>query len=131
MDGVDYWVWKALTCVRPRKVILEYNPIWGPEASVTVPYKEDFRLDMSKKPYYASALLSAFEKLGRERGCRLVGVQRLGFNAVFLRSDVGADLVPGITPAECFARHPLLRQWVPSWVPSATERPEFGEVVEV
>jgi hypothetical protein len=131
MDGVDYWVWKALTCVRPRAVILEYNPYWGPEASVTVPYREDFRMDMSKLPYYHSASLSAYEKLGRERGYRLVGAQRLGFNAVFLRSDVGADLVPGLTPAEFFERHPFLRYWSPAWLPSAAERPEFRDVVEV
>jgi hypothetical protein len=129
MDGVDYWVWKALTCARPRAVILEYNPTWGPEASVTVPYREDFRMDLSKQPYYASASLSAYAKLGRERGYRLVGVHRLGFNAVFLRSDVGADLVPGITPAECFERHPVLRHWSPAWLPA--DRPEFRDVVEV
>jgi hypothetical protein len=96
-----------------------------------VPYKEDFRLDMSKKPHYAPASLSAYAKLGRERGCRLVGAQRLGFNAVFLHSDVGADLFPGITPAEYFQRHPLLRQWSPARLPSVAGRPEFAEVVEV
>ena len=25
MDGVDFWIWKALTCINPRVVVLEYN----------------------------------------------------------------------------------------------------------
>jgi hypothetical protein len=131
MDGIDFWVWKALTVVRPRAVILEFIGRWGPEMSVTVPYRTDFRLDLSKRPYYCGASLSAFAKLGREKGYRLVGLQRLGFNALFLRADTGADLFPELTPAECFARHPVLRQWDRDWIPSTADRPEWGEVVEV
>ncbi len=37
MDGVDYWVWKAIKCITPRVVVLEYNPVLGPDLSVTVP----------------------------------------------------------------------------------------------
>jgi hypothetical protein len=131
IDGIDYWVWKALTVVRPRAVILECNGVWGPHLSVSVPYRPDFRLDFSKQPYYCGASLAAFVKLGREKGYRLVGLQRLGFNALFLRSDTGADLFPELTPAECFARHPALRTWSPDRMPSAADRPEWGEVVEV
>jgi hypothetical protein len=41
--------------------------------------------------------------LGREKGYRLVGVQRLGFNAFFVREDIGAQLLPEITPAHVYA----------------------------
>jgi hypothetical protein len=29
MDGVDYWIWKAIKCVSPRVVVLEYNNRWN------------------------------------------------------------------------------------------------------
>jgi len=31
MDGVDYWIWKAIDCIEPRVVVLEYNWVWGPD----------------------------------------------------------------------------------------------------
>ncbi|HTU21711.1 MAG TPA: hypothetical protein VMG10_26980, partial [Gemmataceae bacterium] len=44
MDGMDFWVWKALTCIRPRVVVLEVNTRWGPHASVALPYQPDFQM---------------------------------------------------------------------------------------
>ena len=132
LDGMDYWIWKALTAVVPRAVILEFNPVWGPHLSVSVPYKADFRFDyFSKRPYYCGASLAAWAKLCREKRYRLVGVQSLGFNAVFLRSDVGTELFPEVSPVECFERNPTLRTWHPDWIPSGADHPEWGELVEV
>jgi hypothetical protein len=131
LDGIDYWIWKALTAVRPRVVILEINGVWGPHLSVTVPCRPDFRTDYSKQPYYCGASLSAFVKVGRQKGYRLIGSQRFGFNAVFMRSDVGVDFFPGISTDEYWERNPRLRTWDPNVVPSVANRPEFGEVIEV
>jgi hypothetical protein len=128
---VDYWIWKAMTCVRPRVVLLEFNFRWGPERAVTVPYRPDFRAPRDKHPWGGGASLAAFARLGRERGYRLVGTHRLFFNAVFLRSDVGGDLFPEISTAEAFARNPILRRWTPGVLPSRTERPDYWDVVEV
>lgn len=131
LDGMDYWVWKALTCIRPRVVVLEFTALWGPYRAVTLPYKSDFRINWERQPWCHGASLPAYVKLGRERGYRLVGTNRFGFNAVFLRSDVGVDLIPEVTPAECFQRVPLLRNWNPDWLPSREDRPEWHDVVEV
>lgn len=131
LDGMDYWIWKALTTVVPRAVILEFNAVWGPHLSVSVPYKADFRLDVSKRPYYCGASLAAWAKLCREKRYRLVGVLSVGFNAVFLRSDVGTELFPEVSPVECFERNPTLRTWHPDWIPSGADHPEWGELVEV
>ncbi|MHB1424575.1 MAG: hypothetical protein ACYC3I_15500 [Gemmataceae bacterium] len=131
MDGMDFWVWKALTCIRPRVVVLEINARWGPHKSVTLPYQPDFRLDWDRHPWCQGASLSAFVKLGRQRGYRLVGTHRLGVNAVFLRSDIGADLFPEVTPLECYQRIPVLRHWKPEWIPPREERPEWHDVVEI
>jgi hypothetical protein len=131
IDGMDYWVWKAIQCISPRVIILEFNPVWGPHRAVSVPYQPDFRIDYDRRPYYTGASLAAFAKLARERGYRLVGTQRLGFNALFVRSGVGEDLLPGISPAQCFEQHPVLRTWGPHWIPDLPERPEWKNTVRV
>jgi hypothetical protein len=116
IDGIDYWVWRAIRCAQPRVIVLEFNPHLGPERALTLPYDPHFRLDLSDQPYQAGASLPAFVKLGREKGYRLIGGASLGFNAFFVRNDVGADLIPERTPAECFAHVERLRDYGPSWL---------------
>jgi hypothetical protein len=107
IDGMDYWVWKALSVVSPRVVIAEIQAIWKCDASVTVPYKADFRTEyIDGFGVYSGASLPAFVKLAKDKGYRLVGCQRYGFNAVFLRNDVGADVLPAVAPESCFG-HPF------------------------
>ena len=43
-------------------------------------------------------------KLGRKKGYRLVGVQRLGFNAVFVADGVGEELLPEVSAESCADR---------------------------
>lgn len=50
IDGNDYWIWKALTVVKPRVVVVEYNCLWGPDKSVTIPYKPDFVAHQNPEP---------------------------------------------------------------------------------
>ncbi len=103
IDGVDYWIWKALEVVKPRVVVAEYQDIWG-EKSVTIPYKPDFcRYDIH--PDYCSASLPAIVKLAKEKGYRLVGCNRLGYNAFFIKNGIGEKIFPEITVKECLV-HP-------------------------
>lgn len=113
VDGNDYWIWKALTCVEPRVVVLEFNTSCGPQASVAMSYRPDYRLDMSSQPYRCGASLRAFVNLGKTKGYRLVGIQSLGFNAFFVRNGIGEDLLPEVSPEECFQRNDRLRYWMP------------------
>lgn len=53
---------------------------------------------------YSGASLPAFVKLGRKKGYRLVGVQRLGFNAVFVADGVGEELLPEVSAESCADR---------------------------
>lgn len=100
LDGVDYWIWKSLNVIQPRVVVVEYMNIWGSDRSVTVPYKPDFnRFDTH--PDYFGASLSAFVKLGRSKGYRLVGCNQCGFNAFFVHSGIGEDIFPEIPPERC------------------------------
>jgi hypothetical protein len=102
IDGIDYWVWKALDAARPRVVVVEYQCIWGAERSVAVPYRADFSpVYVGKYGVYNSASLPAFVKLGREKGYRLVGSQRYGYNAFFVREDLAAPVFPEATAESC------------------------------
>src|SRR5581483_2678508 len=77
MDGIDYWVWQAIDCINPRVVVLEYNNLLGPDVSLTVPCKPDFRsaAEDGHVNYYGASL-PAFVKLGKQKGYRLVGCER-------------------------------------------------------
>ena len=101
IDGMDYWLWKKMTVVRPRVVIIETQTFWGPERSVTVPYNPKFNRS-NIHPDYFGASIQAFVKLGREKGYRLVGCNRFGFNIIFVRNDIGIDVLPEIGAEECF-----------------------------
>jgi len=48
------------------------------------------------------ASLSAFVKLSRRKGYRLVGVNRYGYNAFFVRNGLHLDLLPEIDVRDCF-----------------------------
>lgn len=105
VDGVDYWLWKAIDVVQPRVVVLEYNNRWSSEQSVTVPYAADFRCP---DPYqdaegYFGASLPAFVKLGREKGYRLVGANGPNTNAFFIRNGVGDDFFPEVSAESCLS----------------------------
>lgn len=101
IDGNDYWVLDAIQCIAPRVIILEFNAVWGAERAVTIPYDPNFVFEPNPVPY-AGASLPAFVKLLSGRGYRLVGVERLGFNAVFVRNDLAPEFLPGVTAEECF-----------------------------
>jgi hypothetical protein len=102
VDGNDYWIWKALDCVSPRVVVLEFNAGFGPDVSASMSYQPDFRLDYTIQPYRCGARLPAFVKLARARGYRLVGVQSRGFNAFFVRNGIGDELLPERSVMECY-----------------------------
>ena len=96
LDGVDYWIWEAIEDVSPRVVVLEYQDILGPERSWSVPYADDFTSQrypvVDGMPNFAGASLPAFVKLGRRKGYRLVGVNRLGYNAFFIKNGLAVTI---------------------------------------
>lgn len=102
IDGVDYWIWKALEAVEPRVVVVEYHNVLG-EKSVTVPYKSDFnRFDIH--PDYMGASLPAFVKLGKQKGYRLVGCNRYGYNAFFIKNGIGENIIPEVSIGDCLSQ---------------------------
>jgi len=98
IDGMDYWVWKAISVIQPQVVVCEtHNPI-PPDKALTVPYDPQFVFESEN---YRGASLSAMCKLGRDKGYRLVGTHRFGFNAFFIKNGVAEEVFPEVQPASC------------------------------
>ena len=103
LDGVDFWVWQALDCIKPRVVVIEYNSGWWAQDALTVPYADDFRCHGR----YRGASLAAFVALARRKGYRLVGAERRQVNAFFVAQGVGEDCLPEVDLAGCLGLRPF------------------------
>jgi len=103
IDGMDYWVWDAVSACSPRVVAIEYNWLFGPERTVTIPYSSEFDLGAIGNRGYRGASLAALAHLGKTKGYRLVATERV--NAFFLRNDLGPQ-IREIEPARGY-RAPL------------------------
>jgi hypothetical protein len=106
VDGVDYWLWKAVRVVSPRLVVIEYNASFGPTRSVTVPYDPQFRCRREGPgSLYHGASLAALELLGKRLGYALVAVESAGVNAFFARQDLCPPALAGKSSAELYRPH--------------------------
>lgn len=94
IDGVDYWVWEAINCASPQIVIVEYNSVFGDLLPLSVPYKSDY---VRRKAHYSNLYyglsIRAAEYLAAKRGYTLVGTNRAGSNAFFIRNDRASDIL--------------------------------------
>jgi hypothetical protein len=89
IDGNDYWVWQALDVIDPDIVICEYQAVFGDLHPIAMPYREDFsRLDAHSSGLYYGCSVRALEYLAEKKGYRLVGSNRAGNNAFFVRNDL-------------------------------------------
>jgi hypothetical protein len=85
IDGNDYYVWEATTAFSPSVVVIEYNASFGPRASCTIEYNPSHYW---RKDRYYGASLTALAELGRRLGYALIGSDRRGINAFFVRRDL-------------------------------------------
>jgi hypothetical protein len=99
IDGIDFWVWEALSACTPRVVAVEYNWLFGPDRAVTVPNDPEFRVGAPGTRSYRGASLAALVHLGRRKGYRLVATERV--NAIFLRNEIAIE-IPEIDVARGF-----------------------------
>ena len=97
MDGNDYWIWKAIEAIRPRLVVAETHDIVPSELSLTIPYDPTFNAWTSPQPDFRSVSLKAMTELSRQKGYRLIGAHRHGFNVFYLRNDIAPDLFPEVS----------------------------------
>jgi hypothetical protein len=90
IDGNDYHIWKAIDCVNPRVVCIEYNAKFPPNFEWIMKYDENHIWDgISDK---SGASLKSLEILGNELGYQLVGTNLNGVNAFFVRKELTKDL---------------------------------------
>ncbi|MDX2129371.1 MAG: hypothetical protein SFU91_10085 [Chloroherpetonaceae bacterium] len=96
IDGNDYWVWKEITVISPIIVVLEYNYRFGKEGAYTIPYDPNFYREKSPHRTLFGASLKAFEELGEKKGYKLLGTNKAGLNAFFIREDwlIKGNLTP-------------------------------------
>ena len=86
--------------------------------------------------FISGASLPAFVKLGKKKGYRLVGCQGYGFNAFFVRNDVGQDIFTEVPAERCFSHpfaswaHDKLLPMVKNleWATSMTDRASHGSM---
>ena len=105
IDGNDYWVWRAISVISPRIVVVEYNSRLGPDNAVTIPYRADFERGKAHHAMiYYGASLRALWKLAQEKGYALVGCNGAGNNAFFVRSDVVPPALRAADTREVFVR---------------------------
>ncbi len=114
IDGNDYWLWKALASYRPRIVVIEYNAAYEPPERWIMTYNPSHT--WGRDTYYGASLAS-LEALGRRLGYALVGTDRNGVNAFFVRRDLLA--VSGFPERSASqAYHPLFVHHPPGTGPS-------------
>lgn len=88
IDGNDYHIWKAITCVNPILVIMEYNSIFGSNQAWTIPYEPNFvRQNKHYSHLYCGCSLLSYCDLAEEKGYAFIGSNRAGNNAYFVRKD--------------------------------------------
>lgn len=102
IDGNDYWVWKVINVVNPRVIVAEYNAALGLKL-ITIKYNPNFRY---KGDSYFGVSLAALAKLLKEKGYILVGCDRYGHDAFFVRKDVAHDKLIELSPKEAFYPNP-------------------------
>jgi len=85
IDGNDYHVWEAITAVKPRVVVIEYNAKFRPPMRWVLDYNPTHRWDGSDQ---FGASLESLVDLGQRKGYRLVGCNITGTNAFFVKSEL-------------------------------------------
>jgi len=122
IDGNDIWVWKAISSIQPRVVVIEYNATYAPPLSIAAPYVAD---QIYAGTNYFGASLCALAKVGDQKGYNLVGCSFRGNNAIFVRKEDCGDLFHSPFTAEEHyepIRYACIAPWgyVPDFGPFST-----------
>lgn len=88
IDGNDYFVWDAITCVSPRVLVMEYNAKFAPPIRYCMDYDPKHQWDYTD---HGGVSLKFIEEKAAQKGYSLVGCSLSGANAFFVRNDLLAD----------------------------------------
>lgn len=110
VDGNDWWLWHELEVINPRLIAVEFNCVPELEHALVMPYKADFyKGQPGTVPFAYGATLPAFVSLAKTRDYRLIGVDRHGINAFFLRNDIGQDVFAEAQPEDFLTNNPFVQ----------------------
>lgn len=104
IDGNDYWIWESLEIIQPKVVIIECQLAFGLEEKV-IPYREDFKEDVRNSNNYGASAF-ALQKLGMQKGYRLVGANEYGNNLFFIKNGLAEIQLPEVS-VESLLQHPF------------------------
>jgi hypothetical protein len=88
IDGNDYFVWDAITCISPRVLIMEYNAKFAPPIHYCMDYDPKHMWDYTD---HGGVSLKFIEEKAAVKGYALVGCSLSGANAFFVRTDLLGD----------------------------------------
>lgn len=90
IDGIDYYLADVIleSGFKPKIFVVEYNSAFGPEKSLSVPYRADFRRGQAAgDDLYYGCSVAAWKYLFGRHGYTFVTVDLNGVNAFFIRSE--------------------------------------------
>ena len=108
IDGNDHWIWDAIDCITPRIVVIETHTEHRMQ-DVESPYRPDFDWRKVAEDGSVGASPIAMTRVADKLGYRLVGSNRYGFNAFFVRNGLADGVVPTVGP-EALLHHDWSRE---------------------
>jgi len=102
IDGNDYYIWEAISEINPRLCVFETHNVIPGDLSLTIPYSDQFNCwdKVGFEQDFRSVSLLAMNKLSQNKGYRLIGGHRHGFNVFFLRNDINIEQFPEVSIKE-------------------------------
>lgn len=95
IDGIDYHVMRMLFEENffPKIICAEYNPSFGPEKSLTIPYTPNFdRIKSHSSGLYYGISVSGWKNFLAKHNYEFVTVCRNGVNAFFIRKNAFPEI---------------------------------------
>jgi hypothetical protein len=108
IDSVDLYIAKQIE-VKARVVVVEFNNLWGPDESFSVPNIDGFQRELGDFLYGGASLL-AYDRVMSAKGYKLVGVAASGYDAFFVLDIADFQAVPARTVRELYETSPAWRR---------------------
>ena len=94
LNGNDFYILEAIKNFTSCILICEFNPVFGPNRKITIPYKADFNwTEEHHSNLYWGASLGAISYLADKKGYALVGTNTACNNAFYIKKDLLNDKV--------------------------------------
>lgn len=88
IDGNDYHIFNAISIIKPRVIVIEFNGRFPPPVEYIMPYDASWCWDGTEQH---GASLESMTKLAMQKGYTLVATTLKGVNAFFVRADLCGD----------------------------------------